>query len=232
VPCYDGAKEVLTLAEKHPYSPGPGGIAAAIAQFRKSFPKTVNAETLKQLGIAPSNESYVINVLRYVGAIDADGKRTEKAELVFSKHTDEDFQKAFEEMVKESYADLFALHRDSAWGLPTDKLIAFFRSTDKTTDLVGRLQATTFQLLAGFAGHGSVPEPTPLRTSRVKVAKPKAGKDTGTSRIPALPASGGEGTPRDVGLTVRIEVNLPPQGDQETYDRIFRSIRENLLNAK
>jgi len=223
-------EEVLTLAEKHPYSPGPGGISAAITQFRKSFPKTVNAETLKQLGIAPSNESYVINVLRYVVAIDAEGKRTEKAELVFSKHTDEDFQKAFEEMVKESYADLFALHRDSAWGLPTDKLIAFFRSTDKTTDLVGRLQATTFQLLAGFAGHGSVPESAPPRTSRVKAAK--AGKDTGTSRTPALPASGGEGAPRGVGLTVRIEVNLPPQGDQETYDRIFRSIRENLLNAK
>lgn len=221
------------MAEKHPYSPGPGGIAAAISQFRKSFPKTVNAETLKQLGIAPKNESYVINVLRFVGAIDAEGKRTEKAEIVFSEHTDEDFHKAFEEMVKESYADLFALHRDSAWELPADKLIAFFRSTDKTSDLVGRLQATTFQLLAGFAGHGPVPAPTPPKTSiKVKAAKPRVGKDTDASRTPAPPASGGGVASRDVGLTVRIEVNLPPQGDQETYDRIFRSIREHLLNAK
>ena len=34
-----------------------------------------------------------------------------------------------------------------------------------------------------------------------------------------------------VGLTVRIEINLPAEGDQETYDRIFKSIRENLLNG-
>ena len=32
------------------------------------------------------------------------------------------------------------------------------------------------------------------------------------------------------GLTVRIEINLPASGDQETYDRIFKSIRDNLLN--
>src|SRR5262245_20969757 len=45
------AKEATTLAERHPYAPGSGGISAAISQFRKSFPATVNAETLKQLGI-------------------------------------------------------------------------------------------------------------------------------------------------------------------------------------
>jgi hypothetical protein len=41
----------------------------------------------------------------------------------------------------------------------------------------------------------------------------------------------GTGRGREVGLTVRIEVNLPAAADQETYDRIFRSIRENLLNG-
>ena len=37
---------------------------------------------------------------------------------------------------------------------------------------------------------------------------------------------------KDVGLTVRIEINLPAVADQETYDRIFKSIRENLLNGE
>ncbi|MDE2180489.1 MAG: hypothetical protein KGJ40_06545 [candidate division NC10 bacterium] len=35
----------------------------------------------------------------------------------------------------------------------------------------------------------------------------------------------------NVGLTVRIEINLPAQGDQETHDRIFQSIKQNLLNG-
>jgi hypothetical protein len=36
---------------------------------------------------------------------------------------------------------------------------------------------------------------------------------------------------REFGLTVRIEVNLPATGDQDTYDKIFKSIRENFLNV-
>jgi len=220
------------LAERHPYSPGPGGIAAAINQFRKSFPQTVNADTLKQLGIATKNESYVINVMRFIGAIDKDGKKTSEAGTVFSHHNDADFQRDFEKMVKAAYSDLFELHKDAAWKLDADKLIAFFRSKDKTTDLVGRLQASTFQLLAGFAGHGIVPAPAaPKPSAKPKAEKTKAAKSAAKDKD--LPQSGdGNGDKRDFGLTVRIEVNLPPAGDQETYDRIFRSIRENLLNVK
>lgn len=225
------------MAERHPYSPGPGGISAAITQFRKSFPTTVNADTLKQLGIAPKNESYVINVMRFIGAIDKEGKQTSEAVTVFSHHSDADFKKDFEKLVKNAYSDLFALHKDAAWSLDADKLIAFFRSKDRTTDLVGRLQASTFQLLAGFAGHGAAPAPPAPKTAG---KKPKPDKSKGAKPAPrnVKPEQGsdgggdGGGDKRDIGLTVRIEVNLPPAGDQETYDRIFRSIRENLLNAK
>jgi len=217
------------LAERHPYSPGPGGITAAITQFRKSFPGIVNAETLKQLGIAPKNESYVINVLRFIGAIDKEGKQTENALTVFSHHDDADFRKAFEGLMESAYGDFFALHTDAACTPPADKLIAFFRSKDRTTDLVGRLQATTFQLLAGFAGHGALPAaPATAKLS----PKPKPAK----TKADSINAGDGKTKDRqdagDVALTVRIEVNLPPAGDQETYDKIFRSIRENLLNAK
>jgi hypothetical protein len=220
------------LAERHPYSPaGPGGIANAITQLRKSFPTTVNAETLKQLGIAPKNESYVINILRYVGAIDKAGKQTEKAGTVFSHHDDADFQKDFGAMVKDAYSDLFALHKDDAWQLPAGKLIGFFRTTDKTSALVGKLQAATFQLLASLAGHGTAPELAAAKASAkvkasraVRVKPEKATRNESQARIE-------NGRAHEVGLTVRIEVNLPPAGDQETYDRIFRSIRENLLNV-
>jgi hypothetical protein len=35
---------------------------------------------------------------------------------------------------------------------------------------------------------------------------------------------------QQVGLTVRIEVNLPPSGDAATYDAIFASIRKHLMS--
>lgn len=217
------------MAERHPYSPSPGGITAAINQFRNSFPETVNAETLRSLAIAPKNESYVINVLRFIGAIDKDGKQSEKAATVFYQ-SDAEFQKGFEDLIKTAYKDLFALHKETAWGLSSDKLISFFRSKDKTTALVGKLQAATFQLLASFAGHGTPPEPAAPKMAQAKApkpAKPKPDKSASSGGQPPV----GSGRDRDFGLTVRVEVNLPPAGDQETYDRIFRSIRENLLNA-
>jgi hypothetical protein len=221
--------------EKHPYA-SPGAITGAVNHFRKTFPATVNAATLRKLGIAPQNESYVINTLRYIGAIDEEGNKTTNATTVFNQHEPAAFQQAFGDMVKEAYRELFELHGDASWELSFDKLIGFFRNADQTSDVVGRRQASTFQALAALAGHGEVPAPPKAKPS---AAKPKGDKPAKPAKQQpevnlGTGAQSGNGTPqqRDVGLTVRIEVNLPPAADQETYDRIFRSIRENLLNAK
>jgi hypothetical protein len=223
------------LAEKHPYA-ATGSITAAINQFRKVFPNTVDAATLRKLSIAPQNESYVINVLRYVGAIDENGAKTSNATTVFNQHDPSAFQKAFGDMVKSAYKELFGLHGDAAWELSLDDLISFFRNSDQTSDIVGRRQASTFQALAALAGHGEVPQPQKSKTTQPKPkgsGKP-AGQGKGTADTKVNLNTGGQGGngAREVGLTVRIEVNLPAAADQETYDKIFRSIRENLINAK
>lgn len=221
--------------EKHPYA-SPGAITGAISQFRKTFPAKVNADTLRKLGIAPQNESYVINTLRYIGAIDDEGNKTTNATTVFNQHDAAAFQKAFGDMVKEAYRELFELHGEASWEQSLDNLISFFRNADQTSDVVGRRQASTFQALAALAGHGEVQVPQKAKPKEPKAkngkpAKPPKAEHTyielGGGRSAAMVTS-----QRDVGLTVRVEVNLPPAADQETYDRIFRSIRENLLNAK
>jgi hypothetical protein len=221
------------LAEKHPYA-SPGAITAAVNQFRKAFPPKVGADTLRKLSIAPQNESYVINVLRFIDAIDEDGAKTSNATAAFNQHDPAAFQKAFGEMVKNAYAELFNLHQDAAWELSLDDLIAFFRNNDQTSDIVGRRQASTFQALAGLSGHGEAPAAS---KGKPKDAKPSRNSNPAkvtkaASAPPTTLGMAGSSGQRDVGLTVRVEVNLPAAADQETYDRIFRSIRENLLNAK
>ena len=104
----------------------PGAVSAAISQFRKSFPAKVSADTLRKLSIAPNNESYVINTLRFIGAIDKEGNKTEQSTTAFSQHEDAAFQKALGEMVKKAYIELFKLSSDVAWELELDKLISFF----------------------------------------------------------------------------------------------------------
>lgn len=236
------------MADKHPYASGSGAVTQLISHLRKSFPPTVTADTLKKLSIAPQNETYVLNIMKFIGVLDAENKKTASASTVFNKHDNADFQQDFEKLVAAPYHELFSLHGEDAWTLPLDKLISFFRSHDGTSEIVGKRQAGTFQTLARISGKL---EDTPLTTHSVSnnsgsktarrvspVKKPLLSAATKAS----LPASGStileqsdqtkSGGAAEVGLTVRIEINLPPGGDQATYDAIFKSIRENLLNGK
>ena len=222
------------MADKHPYVNTIGGLSKAIKQFRNAFPTTVNANTLKKLGIAPNNESYVISAFRFLGFIDDNDKKTDAAGTLFSHHDDETFAAAFAARVKKSYSGLFELHGDKSWSLDNDQLMSFFRGTDQTSAIVGKRQADTFRVLARFADYGDPPD-VETKASPTKLIEKKSPKQ----KVPTprrvqndAPKEGHDATPRNssrVGLTVRIEINLPAEGDQDTYDRIFKSIRKNLL---
>jgi hypothetical protein len=214
------------MADKHPYTSTKGYLIQVIDHFRKTFPLTVTADTLRKLGFAPKNESYILNILRFLGLIDQEGNRTELATQVFSLHDDSAFSQEFEKLVRNAYSDLFELHGDNVWGLDKSALISFFRSSDETSDAVGKLQAMTFQILADFSGRGKMPEQKPTKKKRAKPKTPPV--EVRSSRPDQADL---KKRADSFGLTVRIEINLPADGDQETYDRIFRSIRENLLDV-
>lgn len=237
-----GPSEEDRVADKHPYLSGSGPLFQIVSQLRRSFPAGgVTAETLRKLGLAPNNETYVINILRFIGVIDEEGRKTDAAAKVLNQHDDAAFQGAFAELVESAYSDLFSLHGADAWKLDLDKLIQYFRSTDDTSAIVGRRQATTFQALSALSGHAEVPPARSGPAKRTRSTKAGSAKTTGakstegttegkTAPSKSLGRGSGSGQ-REVGLTVRIEVNLPADGDQDTYDRIFKSIRENLIDG-
>jgi hypothetical protein len=222
------------MTAKHPYISSSGYLGQFISHSRKSFPSSVTVETLRKLGIAPKNESYIINILKYLGLIDQEGAKTDVATRIFSLHDDAAFATEFGKLVAEIYKDLFELHGDNTWNLDLDALINYFRASDSTSEVVGRYQALTFKKLVTFAGYGTISDP------KVNVSKtPANGKKSSRkneakhSTQPTPQPQNHENTnykTNNIGLTVRIEINLPSDGDKETYDRIFSSIRENLLN--
>jgi Family of unknown function (DUF5343) len=219
----------------HPYIGGGGAIVQAINHLRRSFPATVTADTLKKLGIASKNESYLINILKFLTIIDPEGKRADKATKVFNLHDDVEFQKAFGQMVKDAYLDLFGLHGEAAWALDTDALITFFRQADQSSGIVGTRQANTFRTLAALAGHGEAPAPRQRAAqgngNRHEKDGGKSAKKAKAEPIGAAPAAGAAlATP--LGLTVRVEVNLPADASQDAYDKIFQSLRKNLIDGK
>lgn len=224
------------MATTHPYITSGGPIVQIINHLRRSLPATIDAGTVRRLGIAPKNESYLINILRFVGIIDDEGKRTPEATKVFSVHDDTKFQVELGGLVKNAYKQLFDDHGDAAWQLDTNALITFFRQTDESSGIVGARQATTFKALAALAGHGEAPT---VRTSGTRKARePKAAQSKSKTRAATSEQRAEssvltkEAAAGQFGLTVRVEVNLPAEADQETYDKIFQSIRRNLINGQ
>jgi uncharacterized protein DUF5343 len=222
------------MADKHPYIPGTGNLVKAVQQLRSSLPTKIDAGVFKKLGIAPNNESYLINILRYLNAIDQEGVPSTEARSAFTQHDDAAFGHSFSGIVKKAYSDIFSLHGDKAWTLDVNALVTFFRQSDQTSSVVGGLQAATFHTLAALAGHGEPPEvraPT-TRKGRTAEASHKTSRQEGrTATQKGGRLNNSDNKLRDVGLAVRIEINLPVSEDQATYDRIFKSIRENLLNG-
>lgn len=225
--------------EKHPYMGSKGPIIQLFTHLRNSFPATLDASTLKKLAIGPNNEGVLLNVLRFVGIIDENGRKTESATKIFSLHDNASFQQALSGLVKTSYFELFELHGDKSWSLDTNALITFFRQHDQTSAITGKRQAVTFEALSSLCGYNEMPEVKGKMKPKAG-AKPKVSNTDNLSPVtnltekqkPAITVGNPNGSREsNVGLTVRIEVNLPSDGDQETYDKIFKSIRENLLNG-
>lgn len=228
---------------RFPYVASRGPLASTIQQLRRSFPSELTAQTLKKLNLAPNNESYIINTLRFIGIIDeAGGRRTEQTKC-FNQTDAAAFAREFAPLVQAAYSELFELRGDEAWTLNTDALETYFRNADDTSQVVGRRQAGTFAALAELAGRrdGSssarqaVAKPEKQASRRSRAAE-RGAMGPAVNAEPVHGATDGSLMPEtrrgvDVSLAVRVEVNLPATTDQAVYDSIFRSIRENLFDA-
>jgi hypothetical protein len=233
----DGAEPLGdVVATAYPYVSSQSALVKAFEQFRKAFPPTIDAATLKRFSIAPANESYVINTFRFLGLIDDDGAKVDEV-VDFFYGDDSKFQQGLEAVIRSSYKALFDDHGEAAWEEGQAGLATWFRVTDKTSDLVGGRQANTFRSLAALAGHGELKvSPSPPKSSNGAVRKPSSKpKSPATSNAAGPNLVGATQQPPvittdSVGLTVRIEVNLPATGTADVYDAIFASIRRHLID--
>lgn len=226
----------------YPYTSVQGALVKSFEQFRKVFPPTVDASTLQRFNIAPANESYIINIFRFLDLIDDEGKKIDGVTDIFF-HGEVEFKSGLEGLITTAYADLFAEHGANAWDEGKDGLTTWFRVKDKTSELIGGHQASTFLTLAALSGHGEPLKPAPTTkattkaTTPPKTVKPKSPRPlkedsakTAETRVTTPTPQSVPATDSAVGLTVRVEVNLPAAGSPEVYDAIFASVRKNLID--
>ncbi len=225
----------------YPYTSGQAALVQTFTQLRKGFPSKVDAGYLQRFSIAPANESYIISILRFLGLIDDDGNRVEDKTGYFFAD-DDSFKAGLDGTIRSAYSQVFDEMGNAALDARKDDLTHWFRASDKTSALVGQRQASTFQTLAALAGHGDLPSVRPAAAKKTNTATPgsaakktTAKETTPQKQVEKLGKDGGDGRSggkngQDVGLTVRIEVNLPPGGDADTYDLIFASIKKHLMS--
>ena len=219
------------MAVTFPYATTVQGLNTTVRALRSAFPAKVNADTLKKLGIAAGNESSILQTLRFLGVINDAGDKNAEAAKAFLVHDDANCGEAFGALVHKAYASVFETLGDNAWGASKDALITFFRGSDQTSARVGEQQALTFLALAGFAGHGpalAVAGNGGKRRSPAASRRTRAETSAKGAAV-VMPAPASNGSPLTV--SVRVELNLPVTDNQDVYDKIFRSIRENLVNA-
>ncbi len=220
----------------YPSIAGANNIINIIKQLRNNFPPNIDVKTIKKYEIAPKAEKPIVNMLIFLKLIDENGKPIPKNANVFLKDGT-DFQLGFAKIIQDAYDKLFELYGDTTWNSNDKILLAFFR--EEVGGALGSAQyrVKTFKVLAELAGkrdarskptmHVKSSAPTKINKPKQDTPKINAPKSapiiTPTEKLQLTPSG-------NFALSVRIEVNLPSDGTKETYDNIFKSIRENLIN--
>ncbi|MDX2147337.1 MAG: DUF5343 domain-containing protein [Planctomycetota bacterium] len=184
-------------------------------------PPKFNAEHLKGIGFASSNDRAIIPMLKDLKFLSADGVPTQR----YHQYRDRSRSKAvMAEALRETYQDLFHVNERPSESHKT-AIEGKFKAVHNVEDSIAELQARTFFAflkLADLDGTASVAgqNSTGERASDTGGADPQEGTPEPKARH----------LPSNFGLRYNIEVHLPATKDVEVYNAIFKSLKEHLLD--
>lgn len=195
------------------------GILAAIQTAQA--PSRFTLSFLEQLGYKSSSDRLIINVLKALGFLSADGAPTER----YYRYLDQtEAPRVLAEAMRDAYADLFQLNRNAQNLSRTEVKNKIKTLTQgKTNDNVaGRMAGTflEFAKRADFAAPTQVWDEVPPRVRT---------EDTGETIEPSVPEPMTTPPAGLGGLVYNIQIHLPESRDQAVYDALFRSLKSHLL---
>ncbi len=209
------------------YVVATGRIPDYFAAIQKgTAPSRFTTEFLENLGFKAKNDRQFIPLLKALRFIDESNVPTQ----VYRDYLDDKRAKAvLAKQILAAYEGIFELDRTANRSAAAD-LKGRFKSLANVSDPVANWMALTFRGLcdlADFTASGS-PEPMEEEEADTPVELPaletiSTHLATGSEPPPlSQPASGA------LGLSYRIEINLPNTTDVEVYRAIFRALREHL----
>jgi len=177
-------------------------------------PPKVTQEYLKSIGYTSSSDRQTIPVLRFIKFIDNEGVPTP----FFKQFRDTRKSRAImAQAMRESYAELFETVSNPCQATNED-LDNFFRTKTGRGETMLEITVNTFKSLCTFADFAAAPATiTPTLPTPVPAPMP--------SPVVQLPI-----TREGVTVNVNIRLELPATQDATVYDKIFESLRKNLLS--
>jgi len=190
------------------------GILTAIQTAQAPGRFTLNF--LEQLGYKSSSDRLIINVLKAIGFLAADGPPTDR----YYRYLDPaEAPRVLAEALRDAYADLFQLNRNAQNLSRTDVKNKIKTLTQgQTNDNVASRMANTFLELAKRADFEAVTPP--IAGPEPEEAEDDTPQTVGSVREPKVGLGG---------LVYNIQIHLPESRDQAVYDALFRSLKNHLL---
>jgi hypothetical protein len=171
------------------------------------IPEKITIKFLESLGYKSPNDRPIIGVLKYIDFLDSEGKPSANYRAFRNRDTGKGAMGA---CLMKSFADLFSTYPD-AYDKDKEALRNFFSANVTGGEKVLGATVDTFKTLCEFADFK-----TPITKGLVK-----------SEGMPTVSKVSSES--RGLVLNLNIQLQLPLTEDSKIYDKIFASLRKNLL---
>jgi hypothetical protein len=202
-----------------PYSPVPNNLRKLLAKFPDmGTPPKATQAWLAGVGFSGGNNNRNLAVMRQVGIISASGEPSELWAAVRGKD-----KAKFAAGLRRHYSGLFNTYPD-AHRKDDEALLAYIRSNTDYGERAQKYAVRVFKVLCEFGDFGAEPDPDdPLEEE--DEPNDGGGESGGRRRRKSKTAAASGG---GVALTLNIQIQLPPSGDGEVYDKVFEAMGRHL----
>lgn len=208
---------------EYAYTSGTGKLKKFLDEIHTSgVPGKLTHKELEKRGYRTKEDRRIVSILKAIGFADNSGVPTKR----YTDYRNNDIsKKVLAEGIREGYPNLFRTY-PNAYKQDPKKLQAFFSSDTTLGAQAVNYIVGTFQALCSLANFDG--EDTPINTDGKELTEP-SGNNSTSPKVPISPEMI-EGS--SVTINVNLQLSLPETKDYEIYDKIFESLKKNLLDRK
>lgn len=208
---------------EYTYTSGTGKLKKFLSEIPTSgVPERLIQKELEKRGYKTKEDRKIIPVLKSIGFLDSSNKPTKR----YADYRNSEISKmVLAEGIRDGYPDLFKTFPD-AYMQDSKKLKGYFSSVTKVGESAINYMVGTFQTLCSLADFGDGPVIVPENREDPSELGTAKGKDGKLQTFQELPVGNA------VTINVNLQLSLPETKDYEVYDKIFESLKKNLLDRK